>query len=303
MVNRSVLVVSLSGATLLGLIALGSSASAQRDALGLASSLELSSANGHAARSPSEPSVNVIPMGETDVKSGTTKIGEVDPAAISTAGPDAAGKVCNKVAAGVSIDGLTFSIKNGSAATLEIEGAGTTTFNSSDHTAHVDLNPVQGGNVCRGYRIKGLLGDARGDNLILSVTPSFVQAVNAVDVECNALPTYELDSLSDQARKGVVAYHADVLAFVHNVDDSMKLKAIKGTVSTANASTATLTDVRIFTSGGGTMPASISFKGATFTISPISGLANGEWCRVLMRCEPALQGKRFQASLTAEFAP
>ncbi len=244
---------------------------------------------------------NTIPMGETNLTAGTTKIGEIDPAALPTSGPDAAGKLCNKVPGGVLITDLTFSIKKGTAASVEVEGVPTgVTF--SNATAHVN-GLSMGGNVCLGYTLKSLSGDTSGANLICNVTPSYKDQVAGAVHEVNALPLYELSALNDMARNGTAeVYHRGVLLFVANADPDQLLCGLTGSLSFPAGVDATIESVHLREADGDPVtPVQGSHSSTSFEFSGFPGVKPKESCRVLVLFTAPLEGKSLRATITGSF--
>jgi hypothetical protein len=123
---------------------------------------------------PSSTTRHAIAMGRADMTGGSTRLGEIDPLAIASAGSDAAGSLCNDLAGGPVIAALQFSIVNGNAHSVTI-GTGDAVPFDEDGKAYVAFPTGQGlsGLACCDYRISALVGtDAAGENLVLDVTPS-----------------------------------------------------------------------------------------------------------------------------------
>jgi len=269
-------------------------------------SLAFSIASGSSESPTRAAAVNTIPMGQTDMKGGTTKIGEVDPDAIPTAGPDAAGKVCNDLSGGPVIQDLTFSIKQGSAGTLEVSGSNSTPFDANGK-ASVTFASGSGlsGKTCRDYVIKGLAGDDSGDNLILNVTPSFTATLSSSSVELNSLPEFRLDAMSDLARNGIAElYHAGVLFQVSNDDPGQGLTEFHGVVTFPGASSSTVASVHLMdTQGDELATLTTTVSGNEFTITNFAELHPGYAYRIVIRLSEAIGGEPMRVQLQAVFAP
>lgn len=245
---------------------------------------------------------NTIPMGEASLGAATTKLGEIDPAALPTSGPDAAGKLCNKVPGGVLINDLTFSIKKGNAGSVEVEGVANGQPFNSQGSAHV-TGLSMGGNVCLGDTIKSLTGDGSGDDLVCKVTPSYGATVDGVQHEFNALPAYELSAMNDMARNGSAeVYHAGVLLLVFNKDGEQSLSALSGSLSLPAGVNASIASVHLRESDGDPLtPVQSSHTSTGFELSGFPALKSGASCQVLVLLNAPLDGKPLRAAVTGVF--
>ncbi|WP_145061490.1 hypothetical protein [Engelhardtia mirabilis] len=245
-------------------------------------------------------------MGQSDLKGGTVKLGEVDPAAIPTAGPHAAGSICNAIPIGPTVTGLTYSIERGSAGTVTVAGRSAVPF-SATGTAHVTL-PAGGGlrgGQCADYAIEDLVGDGTGENLVLAATPSFNLAVGSTSIEVNGLPVYRFDALSDLARNGIAElYHAGALALLFNDDPTERITRIDGSVSFPGASSATLTGLHLLEADGDPVPnTSVSISDGEFAITGFAALDPEDWYQVVLVLSAPLAGEPMRLQLQGTFAP
>ena len=245
--------------------------------------------------------LNTILMGRAEMKGGTTKIGEIDPAAIPTAGPDATGTFCSVLPEGKLLEGLDVSIENGCAGTISVDGGTAVPF-SAGCTAHVSI--TMSGGVCKDYTIDDLSGDGSGENLILRVTASDVKTTAGVAVEPSILPAYRFDRLSDLARNGVEAHHGAALALVHNDDGSERMTSITGTVSFPGSASAILTEVHLFEADDDPLGrATITISGDDFAITNFGSVAAGSYVQVLLVFDADLGGEPVRTQLRGTFAP
>ncbi len=248
------------------------------------------------------PALQEIPMGETEMKGGTTKIGEISPGVISADGAtSASGSVCNKLK--VKVTDLDFEVKKGNTANTKLELKGST-ISFTNGTAHFDYPPGSGleGNQCEDYKITGLKADGSGANLVIQVTPSTSATLAGGLVHCNILPEYNFDVMSDMARNGMArVFHGCVLAVVNNADRDSAIVSLSGTVTPLQTSqsliSAHLLDMRGLAVNGATT----SLSGAEFTISGFTPLAPEKSFIVALRFSGPLAGAGLRAQLQASF--
>lgn len=250
------------------------------------------------------PLLPIIPMGNSDLKGGSTKLPEIDPASLPTSGPDAAGGVCNQVPGGPIITDLTFSIRKGSAQSLEVEGVSNSVPFGAGGTANVTLDPGIGGGQCRGYTLNGLQG-ADGSNIVINCTPSYTAVIGQTVVELNALPAFRFDAMSDLARNGIAElYHAGVLALVFNDDSSRALNAVAGEVSFPGTAVAAVTGVHIFEMDGDPVAnATVDIVGNEFAITGFAPLSSGNVYQVVVTLTNGLGGEPMRAEIQGTFEP
>jgi len=253
------------------------------------------------------PMFQTIAMGSAELKGGTTKIGEIDPAVVAQDGSTSAkGELCNKL--NVTITDYDVSLKkaNTSGLTTKVKiGAQDVAFDANG-VAHFDHPTGQGlgGNICQDFEITGLKADTSGLNIVVNVTPSSKKTISGALINCNVLPEYSLDSVSDQARNGILEmYHACALGIVNNADASLKLATLSVSVGLLDVS-GTLTNVYFTELDGTPIPnAVISRSGNNFTISGFDPLRVNKTVMVAMLFDEAPGGTRMQAQLTATFTP
>jgi hypothetical protein len=113
---------------------------------------------------------DAIAMGGADIGGATTRLGEINAAAISPDLHDAVGMLTNKLSSGDTITAVTFSIRKGSAQTVRV-GKSTASFDYRG-TATVSLDEGITRDATGKYLIEWLSGDGSDENMTLHVTPS-----------------------------------------------------------------------------------------------------------------------------------
>ena len=273
-------------------------------AIALATAIGLPAAFAASTITAPGAALNTIGMGQTEMKGGTTKIGEIDPSAIPTAGPDAMGTLCNQYPSGVTISDLHIKIKKGTAESVEVGELDPVNFDGSG-VAHVTYPAAGGldGNECTTYTIDNLTADGSGDNLVLSVTPSLLVVVDETTVEVNSIAEYRFEQMSDLTRNGIAEmYHAGVLTVVTNFDPSHSMTQIQGSLSFPGTSSASLTGVHLFESDGDAITTgSVSISGNDFTLSGFPALEPLNTYRVVLLLDAPLGGQPMRAQLQGTF--
>ncbi len=248
------------------------------------------------------PALQEIPMGETEMKGGVTKIGEISPGAINSDGStSASGSVCNKLK--VKVTDLDFEIKKGNTANTKLELKGTS-ISFVGGKAHYDCPPGGGleGDQCEDYEILGLKADGSGADLVIRVTPSTTKTLAGALVHCNILPEYSFDVMSDMARNGMArVFHGCVLAVVNNADRDSAIVSLSGTVTPLDSSQS-LTSAHLLDMRGLAVNRAITtLSGAEFTISGFTPLAPEKSLIVALRFSGPLEGAGLRAQLQALF--
>ncbi|MDP1860170.1 MAG: hypothetical protein Q8K82_15950 [Gemmatimonadaceae bacterium] len=241
-------------------------------------------------------------MGQTDMKGGVAKIGEIDPVTIG-AGTTMSGTVCNELK--VKVTDLDFTLKKAKppAGNVEVKGLGgqPVAFDAAGK-AHADYPTDSGleGNKCQDYLISGIEPDASGSNVVIYVTPSSTLTVAGNLVHCNVLSEFKFDAMSDLARHGIAQmHHACVLAVATNEDHTESLTSFSGSVSLLDVSEA-LTGVHLLDVRGNPVPnATVSLSGNQFTITGFSPIDPGKTVYVAMVFSNPIGGTRMRAQLQA----
>jgi hypothetical protein len=250
--------------------------------------------------------VQDIPMGTTEMKGGSTKIGEVDPAVCNSDGTtNATGILKNKID-NVTVTDLDITIQKGTATSLVLAGNPPINVTFDAGKAHADY--AAGGGLTnndQGYEVKGLKGDAdqNDGNIVINVTPSSKSTILGSVVNCNILAAYRFSAMSDLTRNGISElHHGAALAMIYNEDRSgATLTEIAGTVSFPGAS-ANLTAVHLLDEDGDLISgASVSLNGLQFTISGFTALQEDDFVRVVMVFSEPLDGAPMRAQIQATF--
>ncbi|MBI5363016.1 MAG: hypothetical protein HZA53_07535 [Planctomycetes bacterium] len=255
------------------------------------------------------PAFQDIPMGKTELKGGSTKVGEIDPAVVAQGGStSASGSVCNEISGGVDITDFDVSLKKANttsgATKLTVNGASSPVTFDSNGVAHYDYptNSSLAGKACHDYSITGITADGSGQNIIITFTPSAKKTLAGSLVNCNVLPAYKLDSMSDLARNGISEmYHSCALAIVTNADTTRGLTSLAGTTALLDV-TRTLTSVYLVETNGTPVPnANVTINGSSFSITGFTPLAPNKTVLVAMKFSDIVGGTRMQARLEATF--
>jgi len=247
--------------------------------------------------------VNTIALGETELDGGTTEAGEINPDALSTAGPDAAGSWVNEIGSGDDITDLTCNLSNASGGSFSTNG-GTTTF--EDGEAHLTFgggnSPPVGGNESKTFSITSLAEDGSGEDITIDLTPSIEQPVGPATLEANVLPSYAMTEMSDSRRHGVRRLKHDVIvAFVHNEDTSW-INVLSGEVTFPGSASAELSAVHLLDDDSMAVSgASIDVEDDGFVIGDFSPLDEGEYYRVVVVLDASIDLEPFQLRLIASF--
>jgi len=254
-----------------------------------------------AIKSSSSVCLTTTPMGTTNMTGGTSKLGEIDPAATPT---DASGTVCNGL--GVPITDLTFSVQKGTATKVNVGGGSDHDMNGTGTSCKITLStplPTSGTGHCADYTIKGVSGSG-STNIVLNVTPSSSETISGNPTELNVFPTFQLDSMSDLARNGIAeVYYPGAVTIVSNADSSQHLNKLTGTVSFPGSASANLTGVQLAKADDSALSSSASISGNDFTVTSFTPLDPGSSCRVIVLIDADLGGQPMRLQLQATFAP
>lgn len=248
--------------------------------------------------------LQTVPMGATDIKGGTPKIGEVTPAVINST-TVFSGTVCNETK--VVITDLDFSLKKvdttGSSTTLKVGATSAGTFNAAG-VGHYDF-PSNGGltgNNCVSYEISGVVPDSSGANVVFEVTPSSSQSISGSVVHCNVIPEYEFDEMADQKRDGIAQmFHARAIAVITNVDDDALIESFSGDASALDVSR-TLVAVHAKDDQGNALPnANVTINGSDFTVDGFTPIGEDKTVLLIFEFSSALNGTRMRAQIQAHY--
>jgi hypothetical protein len=251
-------------------------------------------------------SFNTIPLGQTDMKGGTTKIGEVSPGSIPTSGPDASGLLCNEIKPGQNIHDLTFEIENGTAVSVEVDGE-PNTIPFINGKAHVTLaNGDIGGNGCKKYTLNDLSStstDTPPKNLKISVTPSLATDAGGSTTELNTIEEYIFTEMSDKKTQGIeTLFHEGIAAGITNGEKSKKSRISALTGSVTVPSGFALTGVHLRTPGGVTVTGTATqITGDDFEVNGFTPLDVGDSYVLILVFNEALEGETLKVEVKADF--
>lgn len=248
--------------------------------------------------------LQTVPMGATDMKGGTAKIGEATPAVINSA-TVFSGTVCNETK--VVITDLDFSLKKvvttGGSTTVKVGTDNAATFNANG-VGHYNFPNNAGltGNNCVSYEITGVVPDGSGANVVFEVTPSSSQTISGSVVHCNVIPEYEFDELADQKRDGIAQmFHAHAIAVITNVDDDALIESFSGDASALDVSR-TLVAVHAKDDQGNALTnANVTISGSDFTVDGFTPLGEDKTVLLVFEFSSALGGTRMRAQIQAHY--
>lgn len=241
-----------------------------------------------------------IPLATTQLTGGTTNVAKLDPDAIPTSGPDAAGKVCSNLPGGAPMDDLTISFDNGSATGVSIGGK--TASASGSNAFHLTFEEDVNHEACVDLEITGLSGDGSGKDVEINATPSIESSVDGVVIEVNPFPRFAFESNLDLMRTSITDMdHGGGLAFVYNDDSEQSISALEGTVSFPEGANRTLLMVEVQSERGEKLPATVTVSGNGFSVERISPIAAGEGRRIVMWFDNGAGEVNARLQLTARY--
>ncbi|MEO0421845.1 MAG: hypothetical protein AAF184_05885 [Pseudomonadota bacterium] len=242
-----------------------------------------------------------IPLPTKKLSGGTTSVAKLDPAAIPTSGPDAAGKLCNDLPGGAGMDDVTITIDNGTAGNVEVGGKAATGTDSGGW--HVQFDNNVDSDDCVDLKITNIQPDDSGKDVEIKATPSIESSVDGVVIEVNPFPRFGFEANVDLMRTSITAMdHGGGLAFVHNDDGEQAINGLEGQVSFPEGANRSLLMVELQTQRGEKLPAVITVTGNGFTIDRMTPIARGEGRLIVLWFDNGAGDANARLQLSATYA-
>ncbi|MEM9384782.1 MAG: hypothetical protein AAGA68_06955 [Pseudomonadota bacterium] len=243
-----------------------------------------------------------IPLPTKKLTGGTTSVAKLDPAAIPTSGPDAAGKLCNDLPNGAGMDDVTITIDNATAGGVDV--GGTPAAETDSGGWHVKFDNDVDSDACVDLKITDIQPDDSGKDVEIKATPSIESSVDGVVIEVNPFPRFGFASNLDLMRTSITAMdHGGGLAFVQNNDGEEAINALEGQVSFPEGANRSLLMVELQTERGEKLPAAITVTDNGFTVDRMTPIAHGDGRLIVLWFDNGAGDVNARLQLSATYAP